>query len=125
MAAIDAQDDLVAALETVTSVSGRVYPRTWPQGVVWPCITYQLIVGTAEQALDRTVGAYRDRWQIDLWAKREGDIQTMTAQVQAALLAMSGPTRRIISLSLGDTRDSGDPTNQLRHRIQEVWITHV
>ena len=121
----DAQDDLVAALETVTSVASRVYPRNWPQDVVWPCITYQLIVSTAEQALNRTVGAYRDRWQIDLWAKREADIQRMQTQVQAALMAMTGPNRRIISLSLGDARDAGDPTNQLRHRIMEVWITHV
>lgn len=118
------ETELVAALAAVTASGGRVYPERWPQDVTFPAITYQLISAVPEAALNRTVGAWRDLYQIDCYAQTRSAVVTLSTQVQAALYAFHGTTINVLSLAIENVRDMSDPATQLRRRIVEVVIVH-
>jgi len=121
----DIETALVDALETVTAAGGRVWPKTWPQDATWPGITYQLIARTPEHALNRGVGCWRDRWQIDCWATTYGGVVSLTSAVTAALLAFHGVSPRVIALGIEDGGDMAEPATQIHRRRLEAVIVYV
>ncbi len=121
----DIETDLVTALEGTALAGSRVYPGRWPQDVTWPALTYELIARTPEHAIDRTVGCWRDRWQIDIWAETQAAVVALTQQVVAALLAFHGTAQRTVALAIQDVRGRETPTDSLWARIVEVVIVYV
>ena len=116
---------LVDALEAVALAGGRGWPLSWPQDATWPGITYQLIARTPEAALDRTVGAWRDRWQIDCWATSYGGVVALAGAVTAALLAWHGASPRVLSLGVEDGGDMAEPATALNRRRIEAVIVYA
>ena len=119
------ETDLVDTLEAVALAAGRVWPRTWPQDATWPGLTYQLIADTPELALNRAVGSWRARFQVDCWALSTADAVTLYGQVKAALLAMTGAAVRIIGLGIEDGAEMPEPATELIRRRLEVVIRYV
>ena len=78
---------LVADAGVSAVVQQRVYAHEVPQGVSYPCITFEHI-STGEQ---QTLGAYqsrrRERWQIDVWSKSALERKSLADAVQAAMEA--------------------------------------
>jgi hypothetical protein len=121
----DIETALVDALETVTAAGGRVWPMSWPQDATWPGITYQLIARTPEHALNRAVGSWRDRWQIDCWATTYGAVVALAGAVTTALLAFHGATPRVIALGIEDGGDMAEPATALYRRRVEAVIRYA
>ncbi len=119
------ETDLVAALQTVGMIAGRIWPVAWPQDTAWPAVTYQLIASTPEHAMNRAVGSWRARFQIDCWAESMATVVTLAGAIRAALLAMHGTAVRIIGLGLEDGADMPEPATRLFRRRIEVVIRYV
>ncbi len=74
-------------------ISTRVYLRTVPQGVTYPCLTFQRISTPRVKTMDSS-GATGDlaspRFQFDAWATTDLAAKAITDQVRAALNGKQG-----------------------------------
>ncbi len=79
---------LEPTLQAVLSplVGGRAYPDTTPNGVEFPCITYQQVGGQAGWYLENNVPSHKHaRVQVNVWAKSRAQANTIARQVENAI----------------------------------------
>ena len=129
--------DIVTTLSAaagVTSVIGsgancRLYPAEAPQDVTYPCVVYQRIASTFEQAFGTAepVAAYRPVFQFSCWSADVDsplNVRALAAAVRDALLAMTGSTVTVYTRSLLGQREEFDEEGQL-HRVDlDVELVH-
>ncbi len=72
-----------------TSAAGRVYPRL-PQGVTMPCVHYQRIGATRNQAITGNVGVTKAVVQLNCIGDNYSDSKLLADEVRAILHGFSG-----------------------------------
>lgn len=80
------ESDLFSAVQAL--VSGRAYPDVAPDHVARPYIVYQQIGGEAPTFLERATPSKKNgRFQLAVWADTRAVAQSISLQVEAALVA--------------------------------------
>lgn len=66
-------------------INTKVYPLVVPQDVALPAVTYQRISDPPEHAMGKDATIYHPRYQISCWATTYTGVQSLAAQIKAAL----------------------------------------
>lgn len=92
------EEDVFAAL-TSGSPSLRAYPEIVPEFVQVPVVTFTMIAGTEDFALDGPTGLVRRLVQIDSWATTRSSAYALITQAQGLMLASTAFAVNAISES--------------------------
>jgi len=124
MTASNIDTDLFTVLKAVTGVSNRVYPMRFPQGAVFPLLTYTRISSRFEQVITGAVVASEPRFQIDCWAESFSAARALAASVKTAILAYAGSAVTLYATGLENESDAYDPDTGLYHPQIDVVFLH-
>lgn len=124
MTATNIDTDLFTVLKTVTGVSNRVYPMRFPQGAVFPLLTYTRISSRFEQVITGAVVASEPRFQIDCWSRQYSEARALAAAVKSALLSYAGSGVKLYATGMENESDVYDPDTELYHPQIDVVFLH-
>ncbi len=80
------EQELFAHLrDTVTSVSGRVYPMIMPQDCEKPALVYTVVNAADDQAVSGCVSATETLFQVDVYASTYAHMKDVTTEVKSSL----------------------------------------
>ena len=71
-------------------IGERCYPVLLPQGAAYPSLTYQVVSGMSDYALDGALEVSK-RIQFDAWGETYGQVKAVQAAVHDVLSALRGP----------------------------------
>jgi len=90
---VDFEPALVQELKTITALENRIYPLTAPEATASSGVPY-LIYASSEGLRDKTLGGHLEskevRAELNIIAKRYGDMKAITKQVIALLIGFEG-----------------------------------
>ena len=105
-------------------VSTRIYLLVAPQNATRPYIVFQRISTMRFQVFGGTVAGARPRYQFSIYADTAPELVTVSAQLRAAILAMTGDTVTLYETSFESERDDYEPETGLYRRDLDAMILH-
>jgi hypothetical protein len=111
----------------LTGIGGRIYPKTMPQNVTLPAVTYELISdprGNTHQGPDGTVEA---RYQVTTWSQSYQQAKTLSLQVKNALQGYRGPMGTgvaVASIFAAGGRDLFDDDLRIHYVASDFFINY-
>lgn len=111
-------------------VGDRMYPDELPQSPTYPAIVYTRISSVDGLTIDGRHGLQRTRIQVDAWARRYVDMETLHEAIKAALHGKSWTASdgSQVQLAQHDTDGDGpkdpsiDPAQQISRRRADYFI---
>lgn len=105
-------------------ISTRLYPDLAAQNTTRPYVVYSTVSAVKFQAISGTVVAERPRFQFSIYADTALSALNAGAQLQAALLAMSGSSVTIYERPLESERTVYEDDSKLFRRDFDAQILH-
>lgn len=107
----------------------RLYSAPAPEDVTYPCVEYQRIASTYEQAFGtgEPVAARHPVFQFTAWVQDRDthlNARAIATQIEAAALALVGSTVSVYSVSLLGRSDGVAQDGQLRRVDVDVEVVH-
>jgi len=122
---------LAANAGLVALISGRVYHRALPQGVVLPALTWQRISTPRLAAHDTSgsTGTAHPRFQFDAWATTYASAKAITDALRAALNGYKGTMGALNPVTVqgalvDNERENSDPDTGLEWISSDYIIWH-
>jgi len=120
---------LLTADAGITALVGtRIYPQLLPQAPMFPAISYQVVSGFRETAMDGPAGVNRARLQFDCWASTYLQAEAVANAVRVAIDGFKGsigsPARVLQSVFFAGERDLYEPDPPAFRRSADYLITY-
>jgi len=122
-------DEIRARLITNGSISAlvgnRVYELRPPQAPTPPYVTYQKVSGPRFHQLNGPSNHSRSRIQIDIWAKRSEEVDTVARLIKISLDGFNGTlVTAKASILMDNEQDDYEESASLYRIIQDYMVLH-
>lgn len=101
-------------------IAARIYPQQMPQGAVLPNVTYTLISGPTDAAINGRPVSAEKRYQLTAFAAAYDTVLAVVEQLLAAVRSISDST--IKSVLVDNQIDLFDPETHVHYRAIDVIL---